>query len=459
MPTLPRNDTKQTVHPREKAVTHLKKKPLPKFAALRGLPMSGVLAGTAAGLALLIASSGYAQDITSDAALLEQARVIHAQSLVLDAHADVVIPSTSRSYLAEGGLSKVSPEKMRAGGVDAVVMSLAVGPGPRTPEADKAARAEVDEKLAAVLALVAAAPNNVVLATTADEIAAADAAGQSALILGFQNARSLEGKVSALDDFYAAGVRVFGLNHLAHNDFSDSSRPLYDGATSSYEQTEEHGGLSPLGVEAIRKINALGALVDVSQMSKAATLQAIDLSTSPVIASHSNVRAISNVTRNLSDEEIDRIGETGGVIHVAAFGAYLVQLSDPETLAAVETVRLEAGLPTEYSYPYELYWELEDPDAQRAFLMKMRSTIGKGSVADMIAHINYIVDRIGVEHVGIGNDFNHGSSIEGFADASEALNVTVALVQAGFSAEDIQKIWSGNFLRVLRQAEHGAAAP
>lgn len=440
-------------------MTHLRTTTPSNTIATPGMPLRKTFAFAVTGLALLVTGAGHAEDIAPDAALLEQARVIHAQSLVLDAHADIVIPSTSKSYLAEGGVSKVAPEKMEAGGVDAVVMSLAVGPGPRTPEADKAARAEVDEKLAAVLALVAAAPDEIVLATTADEIVAADAAGQAALILGFQNARSLEGNVSALDDFYTAGVRIFGLNHLGHNEFADSSRPLYDGATGSYETTEEHGGLSPPGMNAIRKINTLGALVDVSQMSMAATLQAIDLSTSPVIASHSNVRAISNVTRNLSDEEIDRIGETGGVIHIAAFGAYLVQLSDPDTLAAVEAVRLEAGLPAEYSYPYELYWELEDPAAQRAFLMKMRSTIGTGSVADMIAHINYIVERIGVDHVGIGNDFNHGSSIEGFADASEALNLTTALVRAGYSAEDIQKIWSGNFLRVLRQAEQGAAAP
>ncbi|MEO0961568.1 MAG: membrane dipeptidase, partial [Pseudomonadota bacterium] len=234
--------------------------------------MAKALTGAAVALAMLATGSSYAQDATPDVSLLEQASIIHEQSLVLDAHADIVIPSTSKSYLAEGGVSKVAPEKMRAGGVDAVVMSLAVGPGPRTPEADKDARAEVDEKLAAVLARVAAAPNEVVLATSADEIVEADAAGQSALILGFQNARSLEGKVSALDDFYAAGVRVFGLNHLAHNDFADSSRPLYDGATGSYEPTEEHGGLSPLGVDAIKRINALGGLVDVSQMSKAATL-------------------------------------------------------------------------------------------------------------------------------------------------------------------------------------------
>ncbi len=391
----------------------------------------------------------------SEAEIVAKAEAIHADAIVIDAHADIVIPSTSLSYLGEGGVSKVSPEKLVAGGVDAVVMSVAVGPGPRTAEGDAMARAIADEKLAAALEIVEASSGGVVLATSAAEIEQAGAHGKPALVLGFQNARSLEGNVDALDYFYQAGVRVFGLNHLGHNDFSDSSRPIYDGATKSYEPTEEHGGLSPLGVAAIDRINALGGVVDISQMSKTAALQAISQSRTPVIASHSNVQAISNVTRNLSDEEIDFIGEKGGVIHVAAFGAYLVALSDPVVLEKVKAVRLKAGLPEEYSYPYELYWELEDPEDRRAFLVEMRSTIGRGSVADMIAHIDYIVDRIGIDHVGIGNDFNHGSSIEGYADASEALNVTIALVRAGYSAEDIEKIWGGNFLRVLRAAEAG----
>jgi len=389
----------------------------------------------------------------TDAELIAQAQAIHGESLVLDAHADIVIPSTSLSYLGEDGVSKVSPAKLIEGGVNAVVMSVAVGPGDRTPEGEANARALADEKLAAALKIVADAPETIVLARSAAEVEAAKSAGKTALILGFQNGRSLQQDISAIDHFYNAGVRVFGLNHLGHNAFSDSSRPLYDGTTGSYEATEEHGGLSALGIAAIERINALGAIVDISQMSKAAAMQTIALSRAPVIASHSNVRAISNVTRNLSDEEIDLIGEKGGVIHVAAFGAYLVPLSNPDLLEAVIAVRLKAGLPAAYSYPYELYWELEDPAAQRAFLIEMRSTIGAGNITDMIAHINYIVARIGVDHVGIGNDFNHGSNIEGYRDASDALNLTVELVRYGYSAEDIGKIWSGNFLRVFRAAE------
>ncbi len=164
---------------------------------------------------------------------------------------------------------------------------------------------------------------------------------------------------------------------MGHNDFSDSSRPLYIAEKKDYEVAEEHGGLSELGITAIRRLNTLGALIDISQMSKAATLQTIKLSDAPVIASHSNVRALSNVSRNLSDEEIDAIGKNGGVIHVASFGAYLVDLSDPALLTAIKKVRLGHDLPEAYSYPYELYWEIPDLKKRTSFLMSMRATTGQ----------------------------------------------------------------------------------
>mgnify|MGYP006134630841 FL=1 len=377
---------------------------------------------------------------------------IHESSLVLDAHADIVIPSTSRAYMSADGTSKVDPAKMRAGGVDAVVMSVAVGPGPRTMEGDAAARAEADEKIAAVHTLVEESQGQVVIATTSSEIVAAHEAGKSALILGFQNARSLQGNVSAIDEFYAKGVRIFGLNHLGHNAFSDSSRPEFSGETGAFEVTEEHGGLSTLGVAAIERIGALGALVDVSQLSKAATLQVLELTRTPIIASHSNAKTVSDVTRNLSDEEIDRIGENGGVIHVAAFKGYLINISEPEFIEKLVALRVAAGISIEYNYPFELYWEIDDLAERSAFTAAVSELLGPASTDNMIEHIDYIVDRIGIDHVGIGNDFNHGSGIDDYNDASEAMNLTEGLLERGYSETDINKIWSGNFLRILDAA-------
>ena len=236
------------------------------------------------------------------------AKAIHAHALVLDAHADIEIPGKASRYVGSDGLSKVAPDKMRAGGVDAVVMSVALGPGPRDADGYAAARAMADEKLSAVKALVADPENNLVLARSADELAQAHTDGKGALILGLQNARILGTEVSALDDFYAAGVRVFALTHMGHNDFADSSRPIYNSEIGAHEVEAEHGGLSELGRLAIQRINALGGINDISQLSKAAALQVLALSTTPVIASHSNVWQLSNVSRNLTDEEIDLIG-------------------------------------------------------------------------------------------------------------------------------------------------------
>ncbi len=388
----------------------------------------------------------------SPEALLERARSIHERVLVLDAHADIELPDAPSPYVGEDGLSQVEPAKLHAGGVDAVVMSVAVGPGPRTPEGFAVARARADAEIAAVLALAADPANNAVVARSADELVAAHEEDKAALILGFQNALILGTDVSALDEFYAAGARVFALTHMGHNDFADSSRPVFDAATGSHEPVE-HGGLSDLGVAAIERINALGGVVDVSQLSRSAALRVLELSTAPVIASHSNVRQLTDVSRNLSDEEIDGIGEIDGVIHVCPFRGYLYDSADPSLDEAIREARRAAGVLEDYLYPFELYWEIDDPAAREAFVQSISELLGPGSVDSMLDHLDYIVGRIGVDHVGIGTDFNHGGGVEGFADASEALGVTVGLLERGYSEEDIAKIWGGNLLRVLRAAE------
>jgi len=378
---------------------------------------------------------------------------VHERILVLDAHADIELADKPSRYAGPDGVSRVAPQKLRAGGVDAVVMAIAVGPGARDAAGHAAALAQANAELEAVEALVQEPANNVVLATTAAEVVQASDDDKAALILGFQNARSLAGDVDAIDEFYARGVRVFALTHMGHNNFADSSRPVYRAATSSYEVDEEHGGLSALGVAAIQRINALGGLVDVSQLSKNATLQVLNITTAPVIASHSNVKALSNVRRNLSDEELDAIKTNGGVVHIAAFRGYLFNSNDKVLDANIKAARRSAGLPEKYDYPYELYWELDGMDKQLAYTNAISKLLGPGSVEAMIDHIDYVVARIGIDHVGIGNDFNHGGGVAGYSDASGAKTLTRALLARGYSEADIGKIWSGNFLRVFAQAQ------
>ena len=389
--------------------------------------------------------------------LLNHAQAIHSAALTIDAHADIEIPGKPSMYVGADGLSKVTPQKMKKGGVDAVVMSLAVGPMPRTPEGYSKAKTIALTKLAAVNALSENPANNTLIAKTTDELLSAQSEGKSAIILGFQNGLILGTDVNQIDALYDSGVRVFGLTHMGHNDFADSSRPLYNAATRKREPEAEHGGLSPLGRQAIAKINALGAIFDISQLSKQAALQAMALSSSPVIASHSNVRALTDVSRNLSDEELEHLGKTGGVIHIAPFRGYLFDSSNPEMDINIRAVRRQAGIEESYLYPFELYWEIQDASIRKNFLTSVNALLGQIAVEQMVDHIDYVVKRIGVDHVGIGTDFNHGSGIEGFTDASDALNVTLELVKRGYSEEDIKKIWGGNFMRVWRQAERAAS--
>jgi membrane dipeptidase len=404
-------------------------------------------------LTLLAASLPLVVTAGVDDALVERARGIHERSLTLDAHADIEIPGEPSMYVGPDGLSKVAPEKMRNGQLDAVVMALAVGPKPRNEKGFADARRVAEDKLRAVTALVNESANRTRLVKSADDLLATVARGDGAIVLSFQNALIFGEDVSAIDYFYNQGVRMFALTHMGHNDFADSSRPLFNAATGEREATAEHGGLSTKGVTAVARFNALGAVIDVSQLSTAATLQVVAESTAPVVASHSNARALTDVSRNLSDPEIQRIAAGGGVVHVAPFAGYLFDSNDPAIDGAIRKMRREAGIDEDYLYPFELYWEIKDAAVKTTFLGGVRALLGPISLETMLDHIDHIVALVGVDHVGIGTDFNHGSGIPSYSDASESFNVTLGLLRRGYSASDIEKIWGGNFIRVWKAVE------
>ncbi len=378
---------------------------------------------------------------------------VHARSMVIDAHADIVVAGHEGPYVGEDGRSKVAPDKLAAGGVDAVVLAIAVGPGPRADHAYAKARRQADRKLHTVAEMVADPANDLVLARTSADIDDAKSDGKRAIVLGFQNTQIIGTDLDALAAFHAAGTRIYALTHIGHTECADSSRLNFDATTGEREPTELHGGLSALGREALGLITAMGGLVDVSQLSRDACLQTLDLLDKPVIASHSNVKALCDVSRNLSDEEIGRIAAGGGVIHVSPFRAYLWDSADEQLVADIRSTRAAAGLPEEGLYPYELYWEMTDLAAQQAFLEAITALLGPGNLDDMIDHVDYLVDRVGVEHVGIGTDFNHGAGMPGFNEAHHAPNVTNALLLRGYDEGAIDKIWGRNFLRVLDAAQ------
>jgi membrane dipeptidase len=384
----------------------------------------------------------------ADAALDSRVRAVHAQAMPLDAHADVLVPTTPEIYRTDDGVSQVTLDKLRAGGIATITLAIQSPTGPALPEGIARARAEVDAKLARIHTIVESAPGQVALALSSADVERIHADGKIAVLIGFQNAYALGSDLALVDHYVAEGVRVFAFNHAGNNAFSDSSRPAIPG-------DEPHGGLSPLGREAVRKLNDLGVVIDVSQLTPKGVIQTLELSRAPVIASHSAVRALVDETRNLLDEEMDAIAAEGGVVHVPPFNTYLAP-RPPEFVARLGEIRARFGLPGEFRGVLDDAYRLEGP-ARGEYTTLALESVPRATLEDYLDHIDYVVERIGVEHVGIGTDFDHGAGVIGFKDASEAPNLTRGLLERGYSPEDIAKIWSGNFMRVLRAAEAAAA--
>lgn len=405
---------------------------------MTGFTRRAVLGVTAAALA-----SG---PVVAEAADLDaRAKAIHDRVLVLDSHADV--PNDFGLGPHDAGVdgdTQVDLPKLARGGVDTAVLAVFAPQGPRTPTGVAEARRLADAKLAAIRAVADRHPDKAVLALTPRDAVAARRAGRSAIVPGFLNAHALGGDLSAIDDFHRRGVRVFGFVHAGNNDFADSSRP-------SGGQGAEHGGLSPLGREAVGRLNRLGVVIDVSQLTKAGTLQVVQLSRAPVIASHSGAAGVVDSPRNLTDEELDAIAARGGVVQIVAFKSY-IRRPPADYADKVRIVRAKYGLPATYARPTDGSEELA-ADKRTDYSHELGALLPDATVADLAASIDYAVKRIGVEHVGVSSDFNHGGGVEGWRNEGEALGVTRALVRLGYGESAIAKIWGGNFLRVWAAAQ------
>jgi membrane dipeptidase len=408
----------------------------------RGAPLAVALSGY---LLLTISRVSIAREPEAD--LDTRAQAIHKHVLTLDSHVDVIVPGAPSEY-GPAPKDRADLDELRRGGIDAIAFAIAVGPGPRTPEGVTAARAEADAKLAVIRGLIKSHSADVALALSAEDVRRIHRQGKIAVIESFLNARSLGRDLGGIDEFYRAGVRLFGFVHAGNNDFADSSRP-------TGEPAQEFHGLSPLGKEAVAKLNRLGIIIDVSQLTPEGLLETLELSKAPVIASHSAVRALVDNTRNLSDRELDALKVNGGVVQVTAFNAYLVP-APADFREKVRALRAQYGLSPDYPdrpIGYTEGYQSLTPDRQHAFTAAVSALYPRASIKQYVDHIDYIVKRIGIDHVGIGTDFNHGAGIVGFEDESDAPNVTRELLRRGYTEAQIAKVWGGNFLRVFGQVE------
>jgi len=267
-------------------------------------------------------------------------------------------------------------------------------------------------------------------------------------VISLLNAYPLGSDVSQIDEWYKRGVRVFGYVHAGHNDWADSSRP--NQALGNAPQ--EHRGLSEIGKQGVARLNDLGMLIDVSQLSTPAFQQVLNLTRAPVVATHSGLKGIVDNSRNLSDEELALLKKNGGVVQIVAFSNYLRSI--PKDIAdRASALQNEFGF--EHGQPPANF-----PEAKRKEYAERNQAIvaatPRGTVAQLVDSITYAVKKIGIDHVGIASDFNHGGGVAGWDNEGEAENVTVELVRRGYSEGDIAKLWGGNFLRVWEKAQKAA---
>ena len=375
---------------------------------------------------------------------------IHERLVTIDAHID--IPESFDARAARGDTSdQFDLAKLDRGQLDVATVALFAAPAKHTPANVTAARTQVSGKLEALKQFVAENPQRLAFAASSADIERIAASGKHAILLSFLNALPLGEDLDLLSGYYRDGVRVFGFVHAANNAFADSSRP--NGSFGDVPNAAN--GLTPLGKRAVAELNRLGVVLDVSQLTPAGVLQTVELSRTPVIASHSALRSRVDAPRNLDDEELKAIAARGGVVHVVAFASYLKD--DPRRREQYQKDIWQAfGLRQGVDDPKTKLDAATYQKYQAAYRKFSSSSWRYASLDDYVDAIDAAVRLIGVDHVGISSDFNHGGGVTGFAHVGEAQNVTRELLERGYDEAQIRKIWGGNFLRVLRQVEQGA---
>lgn len=366
---------------------------------------------------------------------------IHRHVLPLDPHLDIGVDFDGAATPASlDGPTQFDLPKARRGGLKAAGLAIFAPQEAETDATLAEARAIAEARHRIITGLATHYPDQVALARSPADVRRIAASGRLAIIETIVNGGAFVATLDDLDAWAARGVGIFGFVHAGHNRLADSSRPaLVRGETAA----GRWGGLSPLGRQAVDRLNRLGVLIDVSQLSDAAFDAVLKLSKAPVIATHSDIRARVDNSRNLTDAELDALKANGGVIAINAFSAYL-RPRDPAFAARLEALKQEYGVSDAGTSTLSAA-KAKEYDVR---YHQLRATEPKATVADLVDAIDYAVKRIGIDHVAISSDFNHGGGIVGWADEGEAGTVTAELVRHGYGEADIAKLWSGNVLRV-----------
>lgn len=394
--------------------------------------------------------------------LIERAKEIHKRVITLDTHCDINIKNFTDSINYSQNLSsQVNLPKMKAGGLDVVWFIVYTGQDTLTVDGYSKAYDNAIAKFDAIHRLCEVyAPNEIELATTSDDVRRIIKSGKKVAMIGIENGYPIGKDIKNVERFYNLGGRYMSLAHNGHSQLSDSN-------TGEEDDVWLHNGLSELGKEVIEEMNRVGMMIDVSHPSKEAMRQMIQLSKAPIIASHSSARALCDHSRNLDDEQLEWLKENGGVVQTVAFSSYL-DTAKHDKRAEVETKIKKEILETKnVAYLERSDLKIMNAEARDAYydilddiqpmvdkrLAEMKDLPPAVNVQDFVDHIDYIVKKIGIEHVGISSDFDGGGGIEGWKDASETFNVTLELVKRGYTEDEIAMLWSGNLLRVLDEVQ------
>jgi membrane dipeptidase len=306
------------------------------------------------------------------------------------------------------------------------------------------------------------APNQIELALTSSDVRKIVKKKKKVAMIGVENGYPIGTDLNRIKEFADRGARYMSLAHNGHSQLSDSN-------TGERDNKWLHNGLSELGKKAVVEMNKWGIMIDISHPSKEAIRQMIELSKAPVIASHSGARALCDHSRNLDDEQLGWIKKNGGVVQAVAFRSYvskekselrskksneiIKELADKEGFKMLESREEVMKLPeAERDAYFSKFTELRRK-ARPIIAERLKDTAPDVNVQDFVNHIDYLVNTIGLEHVGISSDFDGGGGVEGWDDASETFNVTYELLRRGYTEDEVKKIWSGNLLRVLDEVQ------
>lgn len=381
---------------------------------------------------------------TTEEKIIKQADRIHSEFLTVDTHCDTPMMLVDSDFdLGERhDRNCVDFPRMKEGGLDAEFLAVFLGQGPRNDTAYEAVHNQAVEIFNAIHKNVEKNSALAGIALNPDDAFRLKKEGRLSAFIGLENGYAIGKDLSKVKEYYDLGARYITLSHSANNDICDSSTDP-NGA--------EHNGLSQFGKEVVREMNRLGMMVDVSHISDKAFYDVINTTSAPVIASHSSSRALCSSPRNMTDDMLLALKANGGVIQICILSAY-IKTPEPNPVLQAKLDSLKNS--------YGDFSALNDEQRQKyrderwVIQTKYRKL---ATVSDVVDHIDHVVQVIGIDHVGIGTDFDGGGGVDGCKSVAEMKNITIELLRRGYSRSDIGKIWGGNIMRVFREVQTKAS--